>query len=163
MPLPKTHLFTPSGKPRARRFAIPFDGVPGQNNAITDVPGLSVGYATLVSGDGPLVVGKGPVRTGVTAILPRPRAELPAPVPQFWVKVAGRRYRLDFAYPEVKLAIEVDGFDPHNTRTAFDKDRARANDLVAAGWTVLRFTSESTQAHIASSVRATLARLTQAS
>ena len=91
------------------------------------------------------------------------RAELPAPVPQFWVKVAGRRYRLDFAYPEVKLAIEVDGFDPHNTRTAFDKDRARANDLVAAGWTVLRFTSESTQAHIASSVRATLARLTQAS
>lgn len=80
MNLPKTHLFTPSGKPRARRFAIPFDGVPGTNNAITDVPGLSVGYATLISGDGPLAVGKGPVRTGVTAILPRPRTELPAPV-----------------------------------------------------------------------------------
>ncbi|CAG1004547.1 MAG: P1 family peptidase [Rhizobiaceae bacterium] len=80
MPLPQSHLFTPAGKPRARRFAIPFDGVPGENNAITDVPGLSVGYATLISGDGPLVVGKGPVRTGVTAILPRPRAELPAPV-----------------------------------------------------------------------------------
>lgn len=80
MNLPKTHLFTPSGKPRARRFAIPFDGVPGTNNAITDVPGLSVGYTTLISGDGPLVVGKGPVRTGVTAILPRPRTELPAPV-----------------------------------------------------------------------------------
>lgn len=80
MPSPESHLSTPSGKPRARRFAIPFDGVPGENNAITDVPGLTVGYTTLISGDGPLVVGKGPVRTGVTAILPRPRAELPAPV-----------------------------------------------------------------------------------
>ena len=44
------------------------------------MPGVAVGYATLISGDGPLVVGKGPVRTGVTAILPRPRAELATPV-----------------------------------------------------------------------------------
>ena len=58
---------TPSGKPRARSFGIAFDGKPGPINAITDVPGVSVGYTTLISGDGPLVVGKGPVRTGVTA------------------------------------------------------------------------------------------------
>ena len=38
-------------------------------NAITDVPGVEVGYKTLVSGEGKLVVGKGPVRTGVTAVL----------------------------------------------------------------------------------------------
>ena len=74
------HLVTPSGKQRARSFGIPFDGVPGPNNAITDVPGVSVGYTTLISGDGRLEVGKGPVRTGVTAILPRPRAELALPV-----------------------------------------------------------------------------------
>ncbi|MBZ9759101.1 P1 family peptidase [Mesorhizobium sp. ESP6-5] len=74
------HLATPSGKPRARSFAIGFDGTPGPFNAITDVPGVAVGYATLISGDGPLIVGKGPVRTGVTAILPRPRAELATPV-----------------------------------------------------------------------------------
>ena len=49
------HKRTPSGKPRARAFSIPFDGVPGKNNAITDVPGVSVGYTTLISGDGPLV------------------------------------------------------------------------------------------------------------
>ncbi|MEP9385934.1 P1 family peptidase [Mesorhizobium sp. KR9-304] len=74
------HLATPSGKPRARSFGIPFDGKPGPNNAITDVPGVTVGYTTLISGDGPLVVGKGPVRTGVTAILPRPRADIAKPV-----------------------------------------------------------------------------------
>lgn len=66
------HLATPSGRPRARAFAIPFTGTPGPFNAITDVPGVAVGYTTLIDGDGPLVVGKGPVRTGVTAILPRP-------------------------------------------------------------------------------------------
>jgi len=74
------HQATPSGKRRARSFAIPFDGTPGAFNAITDVEGVSVGYSTLISGDGPLVVGKGPVRTGVTAILPRPRASLAQPV-----------------------------------------------------------------------------------
>ena len=74
------HLATPSGKPRARSFGIGFDGRPGPFNAITDVPGVAVGYATLISGDGALVVGQGPVRTGVTAILPRPRAELATPV-----------------------------------------------------------------------------------
>jgi D-aminopeptidase len=43
---------------------------PGEHDAITDVPGVRVGHATLVRGDGPLVVGQGPVRTGVTVVLP---------------------------------------------------------------------------------------------
>ncbi len=60
-------------KPRARDLGVPFDGTPGPLNAITDVPGVEVGHATIISGSGPLVVGKGPVRTGVTAILPRGR------------------------------------------------------------------------------------------
>jgi len=58
-------------KPRARDLGIPFDGTPGPNNAITDVAGVEVGFATLIAGEGSLIVGKGPVRTGVTAILPR--------------------------------------------------------------------------------------------
>lgn len=74
------HLRTPSGKPRLRAFGIALDGTPGRFNAITDVPGVAVGYTTLISGDGPLQVGTGPVRTGVTAILPRPVAELTTPV-----------------------------------------------------------------------------------
>jgi D-aminopeptidase len=58
-------------KPRARDLGVPFDGVPGPNNAITDVKGVEVGHATLISGEGKLVVGTGPVRTGVTAVHPR--------------------------------------------------------------------------------------------
>src|SRR5262249_48621200 len=54
---------TPGGKPRARALGIPFGGRPGANNAITDVPGVEVGYLTLLEGDS--------IRTGVTAIHPR--------------------------------------------------------------------------------------------
>jgi L-aminopeptidase/D-esterase-like protein len=58
-------------KPRARDLGIPFEGRPGPFDAITDVRGVEVGYATLISGEGKLTVGRGPVRTGVTAVLPR--------------------------------------------------------------------------------------------
>jgi L-aminopeptidase/D-esterase-like protein len=58
---------------RARDLNIPFDGVPGQWNAITDVPGVEVGYVTLISEDGQSVPRSGSIRTGVTAILPRGR------------------------------------------------------------------------------------------
>ena len=58
-------------KPRARTLGIPFEGIPGPLDAITDVAGVEVGYTTLIRGEGPLKVGEGPVRTGVTAILPR--------------------------------------------------------------------------------------------
>lgn len=60
---------------RARDLGIPFAGVPGAWNAITDVPGVEVGYATLWFGSGALKVGEGPVRTGVTAVLPRGRSD----------------------------------------------------------------------------------------
>ncbi len=56
---------------RARDLGVPYDGTPGKLNSITDVPGVEVGYTTLISGDGKLETGKGPVRTGVTAIIPR--------------------------------------------------------------------------------------------
>ncbi len=60
-------------KPRARDLGVPFDGTPGPLNAITDVPGVTVGFTTLIKGEPPLQEGVGPVRTGVTAILPRGR------------------------------------------------------------------------------------------
>jgi D-aminopeptidase len=61
--LPGPHAATPAGKPRARALGIPFGGSPGRWNAITDVPGVEVGYTTLIRGNS--------VRTGVTAIHPR--------------------------------------------------------------------------------------------
>jgi D-aminopeptidase len=74
------HATTPTGKRRARALGIPFQGVPGRWNAVTDVPGIEVGHRTLISGDGPLVLGKGPVRTGVTALHPRGRGGAGVPV-----------------------------------------------------------------------------------
>lgn len=62
-------------KPRARDLGISFLGNPGVNNSITDVPGLLVGYNTIITGEGELVPGKGPVRTGVTVILPKGKSK----------------------------------------------------------------------------------------
>jgi len=61
---------------RARELGIPLEGSPGPLNAITDVPGVAVGHATIVRGSGKLRVGAGPVRTGVTAIFPRGTKDL---------------------------------------------------------------------------------------
>ena len=56
---------------RARDLGVRIGhGRPGRQNAITDVPGVQVGHATIVRGDGPLRPGVGPVRTGVTVIVP---------------------------------------------------------------------------------------------
>ena len=66
---------------RARDLGVPFEGVPGTLNAITDVRGVEVGQTTLVEGEGKLVVGQGPVRTGVTAIFPLGKANSDIPVP----------------------------------------------------------------------------------
>jgi D-aminopeptidase len=50
-------------KPRARDLGIPFEGKTGKYNAITDVPGVTVGYATVIEGES--------ARTGVTILHPR--------------------------------------------------------------------------------------------
>jgi D-aminopeptidase len=70
-------------KDRARDLGIPFDGTPGKYNAITDVPGVEVGYKTLISGSGKLEYGKGPVRTGVTVILPKGKSDISYPAAWF--------------------------------------------------------------------------------
>lgn len=59
-------------RPRARDLGLPFPGTPGLLNAITDVPGVAVGFCTLTDPARKM-------RTGVTAILPRPGTE-PQPV-----------------------------------------------------------------------------------
>jgi very-short-patch-repair endonuclease len=62
-------------------------------------------------------------------------AGLPEPVPQFEVW-SGSRYlgRVDFAYPDARIAIEYDSDEHHSGRVATRRDRARRHDLIAAGW-----------------------------
>jgi hypothetical protein len=85
-------------------------------------------------------------------------AGFPEPVQQHPVSVGGRRYRIDLAYPDRNIAIEIDGWEHHRSRSAFDDDRNRANDLVVAGWHVLRFTSTTTDAQAAATVAAALSQ-----
>ena len=49
-------------------------------------------------------------------------------------------YVIDVAFPQQKVAIEVDGWAFHNDRTAFQHDRTRQNRISLNGWKVLRFT-----------------------
>jgi len=58
-------------KPRARDLGLDFPGICGKSNSLVDVPGVLVGFKTIINGEGKLSNGNGPVRTGVTAILPR--------------------------------------------------------------------------------------------
>jgi hypothetical protein len=72
---------------------------------------------------------------------------------QHWVRLEGENFRLDLAYPGVRVALEYDGWDTHRTRAAFDADRRRDRLLQLAGWTVLRFTSQSSDDEIITTIR----------
>ncbi len=72
-------------------------------------------------------------------------AGLPPPVPQLWVVAGGRRFRLDLAYPDRRVGFELDGWDVHARRVAFDGDRERGNELALAGWRIYHFTARSTR------------------
>lgn len=69
------------------------------------------------------------------------RSELPVPVAQHTVEHDGRFVaRVDFAWPEHKLALEYDGLW-HAETGQFAKDRQRLNRLRAAGWQVVHVTA----------------------
>jgi very-short-patch-repair endonuclease len=67
---------------------------------------------------------------------------VPTPVPEHTVLDALGQFigRVDFAYPELRYAIEVDGYESHSGLREFRHDRIRQNDLVDLGWTLHRFT-----------------------
>lgn len=51
-----------------------------------------------------------------------------------------QQWKIDVAFPEVRLAVEIDGWAWHTDVQRFRTDRRKGNALVGAGWTVLRFT-----------------------
>lgn len=71
-------------------------------------------------------------------------AGLPAPETQFVVRRADGTFagRADFAWPEVLLIVEIDGFAWHSSQDALQSDHDRQNDFELAGYTVLRFTAK---------------------
>ena len=71
------------------------------------------------------------------------RAGLPMPMLQYRIEAPGGRViaRLDLAYPDERVGLELDGFRFHDTRESFDAERAKGNELQALGWNVLHVTS----------------------
>jgi very-short-patch-repair endonuclease len=59
-------------------------------------------------------------------------------LPKVNVRISG--FDVDFLWPERRLAVEVDGWDTHKTRSAFEDDRARDLKLKLLGYDVVRFT-----------------------
>jgi len=65
---------------------------------------------------------------------------LPRSVGQYPVDLPWGKVRLDRAWPEVKLAVELDGARHHTSPEDRQRDLARDAALAALGWVVLRFT-----------------------
>jgi very-short-patch-repair endonuclease len=70
------------------------------------------------------------------------RSGLPKPVRQHPVEIEGRRYRLDFAWPSFRIAVEADGFATHGRRRSFIADRRRMAMLASRGWRIIPVTWE---------------------
>lgn len=64
-------------------------------------------------------------------------AGLPMPQPQYTVMLHGITYRLDLAYPRLKICIEYDGEEFHDSDEARLRDERRRRRLREAGWTVI--------------------------
>ena len=86
--------------------------------------------------------------------------------PQVLVEEGSFRARVDLGHRQARLAVEADGYEFHGSRYDFAADCRRYDELVAAGWLVLRFSYEqviSDPAWVIATIRRTLAqRLTSA-
>lgn len=71
--------------------------------------------------------------------------KLPPPVAEHRFDPA-RRWRFDFAWPDLMLAVEVEGGTwrggRHTRGSGFAKDCEKYNRAAALGWSVLRFTTD---------------------
>jgi very-short-patch-repair endonuclease len=64
------------------------------------------------------------------------------PLPRFndWIALDPKRYRADCHWPQYRLIVELDGWEGHSTRSAFQDDRARDRALKVAGYSVIHLT-----------------------
>jgi len=62
-------------------------------------------------------------------------------------QVRAGRYYIDFARPDLRQGIEVDGLAYHNGQEAFARDHARQRWLRGAGWQLVRYTAKEAAMH----------------
>jgi hypothetical protein len=107
-------------------------------DAASGLTGRNCRYVRTVAGLADGLAGS-PQETRLRLLLHR--SALPHPVAQFSVRMAGRFLaRVDFAWPEQKLAVEYEGLW-HGEHQQVARDRARLNRLTAAGWRVIFVTA----------------------
>lgn len=103
-------------------------------------PGAAIVAALLAGYD----AGLGPTESGLEDdFLELVRAAgLPVPRRQLWVDPGDGEpmVRIDFAWPEQRLALETDSRRFHHTRARFEADRRKDQRLTLAGWQVIRVT-----------------------
>lgn len=76
------------------------------------------------------------------------RLGLPRATQQHRVELGGRRYRLDFAWPDRKVFLEGNGFGFHALATELDRDARRQNLAVTQGWRPIEVTWRMSDAEI---------------
>jgi very-short-patch-repair endonuclease len=69
------------------------------------------------------------------------RMGLPEPRRQYVVILRGRKYRLDFAWPGMRMAVEIDSISAHGP-DRLDADLHRQNQIQLDGWLIVRFTRQ---------------------
>ncbi|HEX5144236.1 MAG TPA: DUF559 domain-containing protein, partial [Mycobacterium sp.] len=68
---------------------------------------------------------------------------LPDPVLQYEiVDRNGRIWRVEFAWPEFRVAVEYDGFDWHSSPEALQRDRQKRAALREVGWQMLSIVAD---------------------
>jgi hypothetical protein len=79
---------------------------------------------------------------------------LPPPVLQYEIVDRNwQTWRVDFAWPERRLAVEYDGFDWHSDPDAFRRDRRKRAALREVGWTTLSIVADDVRRHSYDMVR----------
>ncbi len=77
------------------------------------------------------------------------RLGVPRPEQNVVVEAGGRVFVLDLVWLAIKVAVEVDGYAYHSSRSSFDHDRQRDLLLKRQGWEILRVSSNSDLAVVA--------------
>src|SRR4029077_10406353 len=95
--------------------------------------------------------GAGPLRRALSLYKPSPftRSGLErrfldlireAGLPQPFTGYNEQGFELDVYWPEQRFAVELDTFETHGTRAAFERDRLRQEELALAGIEMIRIT-----------------------
>jgi very-short-patch-repair endonuclease len=83
-----------------------------------------------------------------------------------WILLNGKRFQVDCHWPHLHLIVELDGWEGHSTRSAFQDDRTRDRALKVAGYSVIHLTwaqLESEPIQVAADLRTLLGRVTSTS